>query len=89
LTWRATLEPEGYPCAFESCRPGPFLFCDSGELGLMSDYGGQAYLDNGDAAGSQNRGKLVQPVRLQWWRVDDGTWTPTDDAPPFWRADAP
>ena len=83
VTWRATLEPDGWPCNFEECRPGPFIFCDSGELALMSDYGGQAYLDNGDAAGSQNKGKAVQPVRLQWWAGEDGSWEPSESGPPL------
>lgn len=67
---RLVIIPDGWPCRFAECRPGHFLFQDS--LCLKSEYGGDAYIESGEAfwggvKSKEERAELiVQPVYAMW-----------------------
>lgn len=64
---RLVVQPEGWPCAYEECRPGLFL---AGEMiGLKSEYGGEGYCDSGEAYA--RRDSIVQPVSYIWETYED------------------
>jgi hypothetical protein len=69
------IEPDGWPCRYDECRPGLFMFHEC--LSLMSEYGKEAYLEAsgeifwGGVSSKEARAALiVQPVRANWQEVD-------------------
>ncbi len=62
--------PDGWPCTYEECRPGHFVWADS--LCLKSEYGGDGFCDSGEYFCGPNPGKeardaiMVQPVCAEW-----------------------
>uniref|UniRef100_A0A6M3XRQ2 Uncharacterized protein n=1 Tax=viral metagenome TaxID=1070528 RepID=A0A6M3XRQ2_9ZZZZ len=65
------VEPLGWPCSYEECPPGLFIFRDT--LCLMSEYGGDSYLASsgeafwGGVSGKEARDALVvQPCVAKW-----------------------
>lgn len=70
IGWPSTLT-KGHP-------PGLYLHrrdaADDGDLVVVTDYGGEAYLTSGEACGSQcyEPPSLVTPVRAVWREVDLG-----------------
>ena len=59
---RLVVHPEGWPCSYEECRPGLFLYGDM--IGLKSEYGGDGYCDSGEAFCAKS--DEVQPVTYIW-----------------------
>jgi len=62
--------PDGWPCRFAECPPGPFVFQDT--PCFKSEYGQDAYVESGEAfwGGAlkpEERAELiVQPCRYEW-----------------------
>jgi hypothetical protein len=54
--------PDGWPCTYEECRPGFFVFGES--LFLKSEYGGQGYCGSGEMFCRTDA--EVQPVTEVW-----------------------
>lgn len=71
---RLELQPEGWPCTFGECPPGLFLMGE--DVCLRTQYGSDAYLDNGDAfwggaSTKEDRNALiVQPLKAVWMEVE-------------------
>ncbi|QIG68667.1 hypothetical protein EVB67_017 [Rhizobium phage RHph_TM3_3_14B] len=59
---RLVIQPEGWPCSYEECRPGFFVL--DGDLFLKSEYGGDGYCSSGEAFALRN--SEVQPVTYTW-----------------------
>lgn len=59
---RLVMVPDGWPCAYDECRPGHFV-CDE-NLGLKSEYGGEGYCDSGEFFARKEA--AVQPVIAKW-----------------------
>ena len=60
---RLVMIPDGWPCTYEECRPGFFVFGES--LFLKSEYGGEGYCESGEAF-ARNDSPNVQPVISAW-----------------------
>ncbi|MCG7507038.1 hypothetical protein [Mesorhizobium retamae] len=65
---RLLMEPDGWPCTYEECRPGFFVL--GGDVLLKSEYGSQGYCSSGEAfAGSHEL--VVQPVTAVWQEFEE------------------
>ena len=69
------VEPEGWPCTLEECRPGFFVYKDN--LCFKSEYGGsvncEAFVGSGEylsAGGLPHNEIIVQPVVECWSEVE-------------------
>lgn len=74
-----TAEPCGWPSTLTLAHPpGLYLHqrdsADPGELVVVTDYGGDAYLTSGEALGPQcfEPPHVVTPVRMEWREVRGG-----------------
>jgi len=72
---RLVIEPDGWPCRFDECRPGFFLHEDN--LCLKSEYGnGEAYNEAGEtftggsASNNDPTALVVQPVVACWEKYE-------------------
>lgn len=59
---RLVMHPDGWPCRYDECRPGHFLYGDS--LCLKSEYGEDGYCDSGEFFVRTE--STVQPVVAVW-----------------------
>ena len=64
---RLMIHPEGWPCKYEECRPGLFLY--GGGVGLKTEYGGDGYCDSGEFF-AKTEGE-VQPVTCVWEEYEE------------------
>lgn len=59
---RMVIVPDGWPCAYEECRPGHFVYADA--LCLKSEYGKDGFCGSGEFFARHDA--VVQPVEAVW-----------------------